>query len=135
MIHSLQPFIKKTLIFSFIVAAVIAGIQYFFPEENLLLKQIWVFFIFFNLITLFTFALSAYGFQKGGDISVYAVLVTVVVKMLLCMTVALVFILKGLVEDKWVFITNFFLLYLLYTVFEVYNLIYNLRDQKKIENR
>ncbi|MOA34781.1 hypothetical protein D3C78_1561850 [compost metagenome] len=65
----------------------------------------------------------------------YAVLITVVLKMLLCMTVALVFILKGLVEDKWVFITNFFLLYLLYTVFEVYNLIYNLRDQKKIENR
>lgn len=51
------------------------------------------------------------------------------------MTVALVFVQKGLVEDKWVFITNFFLLYLLYTVFEVYNLIYNLRDQKKIENR
>ncbi|MNY38012.1 hypothetical protein D3C86_1726060 [compost metagenome] len=64
-----------------------------------------------------------------------AVLVTIVVKMLLCMSVALVFIMKQMVEDKWVFITNFFLLYLLYTVFEVYNLIYNLRDQKKLENR
>ncbi|WP_052308609.1 hypothetical protein [Solitalea canadensis] len=135
MIQSLQPFIKKTLLFSFIVAAVIAGIQYFFSEKNLLLKQIWVFFIFFNLITLFTFALSAYGLKKGGETSVLAVLVTIVVKMLLCMSVALVFIMKQMVEDKWVFITNFFLLYLLYTVFEVYNLIYNLRDQKKLENR
>lgn len=85
---------------------------------------------FFNLITLFTFALSAYGLKKGGETSVLAVLVTIVVKMLLCMSVALVFIMKQMVEDKWVFITNFFLLYLLYTVFEVYNLIYNLRDQK-----
>ncbi|UKJ07332.1 hypothetical protein [Solitalea lacus] len=135
MIQILRPFLAKFVFFSLIIALFIGGIQYFFPERNWFMGEIWVLYLFYTLVTLFTFVLAGYGLKKGGEFSVLTVLVTIVVKMLLCMSLALVLIYTDRITDKWIFISNFFLLYLLYTVFEVYNLIYNLRDQKKIENR
>ncbi|POY35077.1 hypothetical protein C3K47_16880 [Solitalea longa] len=135
LIQILLPFLKRFAVFSIIIALVIGGIQYLLADKQLLMDKIWLIYFFYSFITLFSFVLASYGLKKGGEFSVLAVLVSVVFKMLLCMSMALVFIYKNMVTDKWAFISNFFLLYLLYTIFEVYNLIYNLRDQKKLENR
>ncbi|SMO38201.1 hypothetical protein [Solitalea koreensis] len=128
-----MSFLKKYLPFIVLLAGLIFAFAQYQPE--LLHPYVWMFFAFFAVLNLSSYLLSSFGIKKGGESSVLLVLVSVVVKMLLTMTVALICIFMQLAGNKWLFISNFFILYFSFTAFEVYNLIYNLRDEKKIENR
>jgi hypothetical protein len=126
-------FLKKFIPFTLLIAGLIFALEKFKPEY--LHPYVWIFFAFFTIVNLLSFLLSSLGIKKGGESSVLIILVSVVIKLLLTMTAALICIYTQLVGNKWVFVLNFFILYFSFTAFEVYNLIYNLRDEKKLENR
>jgi len=126
-------FFKKFIVLLLVLSGFIFAFEKYKPEW--LHPYVWIFFAFFAFVNLSSYLFSSFGIKKGGESSVLLVLVSVVVKMLLTMTVALICIFMQLAGNKWLFVSNFFILYFSFTAFEVYNLIYNLRDEKKLENR
>lgn len=88
------------------------------------------FVLFFLLITILAFWLGDWGLKKSADSSVFIVLGMVVGKMLLSMIFALIFI-YGSRFNKIAFLISFFLPYFIYTAFEIYSLMSNLRALKK----
>ena len=100
------------------------------PQDTVLIPKFWVVFGTIAFLTLIAFILSWLGIKKGTDVSVFAILGGIVMKLLFCMVFVLVYLLKFKVNDIQ-FVVNFFSLYLLYTGFEVYCLLRNLRHQNK----
>lgn len=113
-----------------ILAVTIYLVDHYLPENKLLSPDVWGFLVFFAGITFLAYRLSMAGIKQGGESSVFFILGGVVLKLLLSMVFALVYIYTQQV-DKIQFISNFFILYFIYTAFEMYSLMYNLRAQKK----
>jgi hypothetical protein len=118
-------------------SAFIALILFSFGEiiENILHKVIFIdaypmFILFFFFITMLSYLICAFGLKKSADSSVFIMLGSVVVKLLLSMVFALIFI-YGNRFDKIGFLISFFLPYFVYSGFEIYSLMYNLRALKK----
>lgn len=100
------------------------------PADTVLIPKFWVVFATIAFLTLIAFLLSWFGIRKGGETSVFSILGGVVLKLLFCMVFVLVYLLKFKVNDIQ-FVLNFFSLYFLFTAFEVYCLLRNLRHQNK----
>lgn len=100
------------------------------PSDTILIPKFWVVFATIAFLTLIAYLLSWFGIQKGGEVSVFTILGGIVMKLLFCMVFVLVYLLKFKVNDIQ-FVLNFFSLYFLYTAFEVYCLLRNLRHQNK----
>lgn len=81
-------------------------------------------------ITLLVYALAVIGLKKGGDHQSSILLAAIVLRLLLTLCFILFYIVKIRV-DAVLFIVNFFSIYLLFTVFEIYCLLCNLRHQIK----
>lgn len=102
-----------------------AALSYRYP--TLLIPEFWTLFGFFSLLTLLVIASVLFIRMRGKDgKSAQAFLAATVIKLLLCMVTALIYILKFDVDNAH-FILNFFYLYFLNTAFEIYALIRNLR--------
>lgn len=115
----------------------IGVILYFFGFwiNNLSSKSIFlttypVFIFFFFVISILVYIICMFGLKKEADSSVFIVLGAVVVKLLLSMVFALIFIYGNRI-DKIGFLISFFLPYFIYSTFEIYTLLYNLRALKK----
>jgi hypothetical protein len=93
-------------------------------------SEAWIFYGFFYAITILITGLTAFGMHRSNMESVFFILGGVVFKMLLSMIFALVYLLNYKV-DKLMFAASFFSIYILFTSFEIYILLTNLRDQKK----
>jgi hypothetical protein len=100
-----------------------ASMQVFIPEFPF-------FNIFFAVLAIITFRICQIGLKKSADVSVFFILGTIVLKMLLSMVMALIFI-YGRKIDKLAFLISFFVPYFIYTSFEIYSLMSNLRALKK----
>lgn len=96
---------------------------YFLPSYS-------YFILFFYLVGLLAFWISSVGLKKSSDSSVFIVLASVVAKLLLSMVFALIFIYGNRI-DKIGFLISFFIPYFIYSTFEIYSLMYNLRALKK----
>ncbi len=99
-------------------------------ERDFFIAQYPYFILFFYVLGLAAFAISAWGLKKSSDSSVFIVLASVMAKLLLSMVFALIFI-YGKRFDKIAFLISFFLPYFIYSTFEIYTLLYNLRALKK----
>ncbi len=99
-------------------------------DRDFFIAQYPYFIVFFYIIGLAAFAISAWGLKKSSDSSVFIVLASVMAKLLLSMVFALIFI-YGKRFDKIAFLISFFLPYFIYSTFEIYTLLYNLRALKK----
>jgi hypothetical protein len=99
-------------------------------DRHFFIAQYPYFIMFFYLVGLAAFAISAWGLKKSSDSSVFIVLASVMAKLLLSMVFALIFI-YGKRFDKIAFLLSFFLPYFIYSTFEIYTLLYNLRALKK----
>ncbi len=118
-------------------SAIIAIILYSLGElaNNIFQKRVFIdsypfFIVFFLFITSLTYFICLIGLKKEADTSVFIVLGSVVVKLLLSMVFALIFIYGNRI-DKLGFLISFFLPYFIYSTFEIYTLLYNLRALKK----
>ncbi len=79
-------------------------------------------------ITLLVYGLSLIGIKKGGDYQGAILLSAIVLRLLLTLTFLLIYALNVKVSPV-LFSVNFFSIYLLFTVFEIYCLLRNLRHQ------
>jgi hypothetical protein len=101
-----------------------------FPGNNFLVDQFWIIFSFVAFVTYLAYLLVFIGVKKHPETGILAIMGSIAIKMLFCLVFILVYSLKA----KGIGITfafNFFSLYLLFTFFEIYCLLCNLRHQNK----
>ena len=99
-------------------------------ERDYFLRAYPAFILFFYVIGVVAYGICEWGLKKSADRSVFIVLGAVVAKLLLSMVFALIFIYGNRI-DKIGFLISFFLPYFIYSTFEIYTLLYNLRALKK----
>lgn len=117
-------------VFTFLLGFTAYMIDRSFPGEGVLIPKFWVIFGTIALLTLLAYIFSWIGIRKGGEFSIVAIMGGILLKLLFCMVLVLVYLLKFKVDDI-VFAANFISLYFLFTAFEVYALLCNLRHQNK----
>ncbi|WP_460694392.1 hypothetical protein [Mucilaginibacter puniceus] len=97
-------------------------------HTDLLVPHFWLIFFFLSGLTLIVVITVMLGQQINGERGAQFFLAATTFKILACLVFALVFLLKNKV-NKYVFVADFFYIYLLNTVFEIYTLLRNLRNQ------
>ena len=94
----------------------------------MLIPNFWVLFGFFSGLTLIIFRTGYLMMDISTKASGQALLGGIAIRFLFCMVIALVYISNFKVEPL-TFLINFFYLYFFNTVFEIYCLLRNLRNQ------
>ena len=126
--------IQKFSLYYFILLALTGSgfyfAQYFLFPVVILIPNFWIVFTFMAIITLIVYAVSSIGINFGGDNQAFIMLAAVVIRLLLSMFFVL-FYLSKIKVDGLLFVANFFSVYFLFTVFEIYCLLRNLRHQIK----
>ena len=124
-------FLKIYIPFSLLLISLIRLIQLNKPVW--LIEKIWVVYGFFAVLTPVIYILAQEGLKRRGPDSVLVLLGSNVLRMVISMSLALVFILKYR-QQALIFAVDFFALYILFAVFEIHCLLHNLRLPKKENN-
>ena len=103
--------------------------QYFFPIEGLLIPKFWLLFWIFAILTFSIYSFAYWRMSISINASGQALLGSITIKLLICTLIAFLYISENTV-DPIKFIINFFYLYFLHTVFEIYCLLCNLHNPK-----
>lgn len=106
------------------------SLPYFFPDVKLLANKFWLVFGFLGILTFIAYIVAFLGIKRNPETGVLAITGSIAVKMLFSMAFVLIYSLNHKGKDI-VFVLNFFSLYLLFTLFEIYGLLRNLRHQNK----
>ena len=122
------------LIISILIFSLLIAVPPFLVERfdmpGMLVPKFWNMFIFFLIITYTVCIIVIAGQQRSGELGSQMFLIGTVIKLLACMTFALIYIRHSHVQPVR-FVICFFYLYFLNTAFEIYVLISNLRVQNK----
>ena len=105
-------------------------LDHFSSPSTILIPHFWLVFTYMAAITLIIYFLSIIGIKKGGDYQSFILLGGIVIRLLASMVFVLIYLLKVKVNGI-LFIGNFFSIYFLFTVFEIYCLLRSLRIQIK----
>lgn len=124
---SLGRQIIESLIFSFVLCGLIFGAQQIEMEKSLIHDQIWSIMVFSALlgvvvVAIAHWALNSFDAQSRPNIFIGLT----VLRMLLSMIFLGAVIFIGL-EERVLWVANFFVVYLFYLVFEIYTILSNLR--------
>lgn len=125
---NLSRFIFLYAVFIGLLVALVGLLTVAFPAEQILAPKFWLTFGFLAGITFIAYLLAYLGIKRNPEMGIQSIMISVTVKMIFCMAFVLVYSLK-VKANGFVFIANFFSLYLLYSVFEVCCLLRNLRHQ------
>ncbi|WP_293788769.1 hypothetical protein [uncultured Pedobacter sp.] len=125
---TLAKFTSIYFIFVGLLIGIIAVVPVVFPDRQILVNNFWVMFGFLAGITYIAYLLVDIGIKRDPEVGVMAIMGSIAVKMIFCMAFVLIYSIKAKGIGP-VFLLNFFSLYLLFTVFEVYCLLRNLRHQ------
>ena len=93
-----------------------------------LVSNFWLIFFFLSGLTFLVLTSILVVQKKNSEYYVQGFLVATTVKILACLFFIIIFLAKNKV-NKYVFLADFFYIYLLNTVFEVYILLRNLRHK------
>lgn len=115
----------QLLIGSIMLAGLIYLLQQIFPGKWFH-EKIWDIIIFYALLTVLTGLVSIYFLKKDKLNSVSIILGSAVFRLLVSLAFVLVALWGGDKNILW-FVINFFTIYLLYLLFDIYSLITNLR--------
>jgi hypothetical protein len=120
----------RNLVLLTIGIALVMGVLLYYWEYDLVHPYAWYILLFFALITLGTF----YAIRKGteadpGSFQLYY-LGSSVFRVLLCMMVVFIYVYLA-TERELQFAINFFVIYFIYTGFEIYGILSNLRRISK----
>ncbi|WP_316822274.1 hypothetical protein [Pedobacter gandavensis] len=96
----------------------------------ILVPKFWLLFGFLAGITYIAYSVADLGLKRNPDVGVMAIMGSIALKMIFAMAFVLIYSLKSK-ENGFVFVLNFFSLYLLFSFFEIYCLLRNLRHQNK----
>ena len=116
------------LLFTFILGVCIQSAQSLYPY--ILIPKFWVIFGFISAITLLAINICLLVTKYKNLHTTFIILAVNVIKLLFCMTLATLYLQIYTVKPV-LFIGNFFLVYLLFTAFEIYTLLLNLRHLNK----
>lgn len=106
-----------------------ASIAFLFPI--LIHPQAWIAFLFLGVLFLAVHFINKSIQLKAGDRTfITATFGTIMLKLFSSIIFILIFLVQK-PENVKLFVVNFFILYFLFSGFEMYTLIANLRDQKK----
>lgn len=122
---------KFIILYSSFTGAIAAAAFLFqsLSKIDVLVPWFWGMFAFMASITLCAYLFAMMGIKKGGESSILTLMAVMGLKIFICMGMAIVYLMNFKVKGA-VFIGNFFSLYFLFTAFEVYFLLRNLRHQK-----
>ncbi|GGH15988.1 hypothetical protein GCM10007422_38420 [Pedobacter zeae] len=111
-----------------LLIGVITVLSLLFTDQQIFVNNFWVMFGFLAGITYIAYMLVDMGIKRDPEVGVMAIMGSIAVKMIFCMAFVLIYSIKAK-GIGLVFLLNFFSLYLLFSVFEVYCLLRNLRHQ------
>jgi hypothetical protein len=100
------------------------------PNDVILIPKFWIVYGFLVVLTLIAYFMSLLGLKSNAEASVLFIMGAVVLKLLISMCFVLVYLLKFKVNSIY-FAAEFFSIYFLFTAFEVYALLCNLRHPNK----
>lgn len=126
---SISRFVIYFILFIAFLAFAPLLAQYYFPDEDLIIPRFWPLFWIFSIVTFSIYLFAYWRMGISNKDSGQALLGSVTIKLLICMIIAFIYISGNTVEPVK-FIINFFYLYFFHTVFEIYCLLCNLRNQK-----
>lgn len=114
----------------FIFVSAFFGIVFFladyFSVEDYLHKDKWYILLFFFITQYLSFQIHKYAFEDLNKNFIALHLSSLVIKFILSLIFVGIMI-WNMTSDPMLFVANFFVLYLFFTVFEIYNLNTNLR--------
>ncbi|MDB5024850.1 MAG: hypothetical protein JWP78_2605 [Mucilaginibacter sp.] len=121
------PSILAYLVFVILLAVMPVAAQHN-GYDNWLVTHFWLIFFFLSGLTFLVLSSILFVQQKNKEYYVQAFLAATTVKILACLIFIVVFLMKNKV-NKYLFLADFFYVYLLNMVFEVYVLLRNLRHK------
>lgn len=127
---SLPRFILSYFLFTLLLIGIIIALPYIFPNVNLFISKFWVVFGFVAGITFIAYIVAYLGIKRNPEVGVMAMMASIAVKMLFSMAFVLIYVLKTPVSSL-LFVLDFFSLYFLFSGFEIYALLCNLRHSIK----
>lgn len=125
---SLSRFTLYYLIYTLLLAGLAYALPHLFPEVTLLVKKFWLVFCFIGGLTYIAYLTAYFGIKMDPQAGVMAIMGSIVLKMIFSLAFVLIYSLHSK-EKGLVFALNFFSLYLLFSFFEIYSLLCNLRHQ------
>jgi len=123
----LLRYLSFYVLFTLIIALPALLLRYY-GYDHLLVSRFWLVFLFQSGLTLIVIISVIAGQDINGERGSQMFLAATTFKILACLIFTLVFLLK-VKPDKYIFVSNFFVIYLLNTAFEIYCLLRNLRNQ------
>ena len=126
---SFNRFIIYFILFNLFLAAAPLIADNLFKDAKLLIPKFWPLFAIFSFLTFNIYVFATWRMRVSDQASAQALLASITVKMIFSMIIAFVYI-RGNTFEPLNFIINFFYLYFFHTVFEIYCLLCNLRNQK-----
>jgi len=119
-------------IISFLVFVLVLAVLPYLAQHgsyaDWLIPRFWLMFWFISGLTFIAVSAIVLVQSKNRDYYTQAFLVSTTVKILACLFFIVIFLMKNKV-NKYVFLADFFYVYLLNMVFEVYVLLRNLRHK------
>lgn len=98
-------------------------------NHEILIPWFWGVFAIMAGLTLVAYLSSWFGIKRGGEASILSLMAVMGIKIFICMGLAIAYLMNFKVESV-AFLIQFFSLYFLFTAFEVYFLLRNLRHPK-----
>ena len=127
---SLTRFILLYIIYCAFLAVIAYVLQSLFAGVIVAGKNFWIVFGFLSGITFIAYLVADMGIKRNPETGIMAIMGSIALKMVFSMAFVLVYSLNHK-EKGMVFVLNFFSLYLLFSFFEIYALLRNLRHQNK----
>ncbi len=125
----MKPFRFFLLFAAFVVLLAIPPVVLMqMGKTDLLVPHFWLIFFYISGLTLIVIITVLIVQQKNDRFYAQAFLGGTTFKILACLVFVMVFLAKNHI-NKWVFVSDFFYVYSLNTLFEVYGLLRNLRNQ------
>jgi hypothetical protein len=123
----------KLILFTIILAILLYIADHFFIP-SLIHAEIWVILGFFFALAIMGHRITQIAFQRNKDNVAIYYFVVMLIRLLISAVFIAIYLYKG-IQDKMVFIGNFFILYLLYVAFEINSLLTNLRRNSRQQER
>ncbi len=127
---SLPRFVLYYSLYTIVLAGIAIALPSIFPTVKLLANKFWLIFGFLCGLTFIAYILAFLGMKRNPETGIMAIMASIAVKMIFSMAFVLIYSLNHKGKDL-LFVFNFFSLYLLFTFFEIFGLLRNLRHQNK----
>nr|MBI1231447.1 hypothetical protein [Cytophagales bacterium] len=121
----IKAHLLQLLIGTMLLASLIYLLREFFPGRYIH-DKVWAVLLFYSLLTAVTGVVSIHFLGKDKLNSVSVILGSAVFRLLVSLVFVLIALWGGDENILW-FVVNFFTIYLLYLLFDIYSLITNLR--------